>query len=177
KAHGSLVVVAHYPATRTAMERAGLLSHLPTVEQLVEAQVDGFEVANRSPATRPQDQELYARISALCEERGLLRLAVSDDHGIPAGSPCITMIDGELPGDQAAARAFVEGALRERRGIHPVIFPDRPRPVVDPPILDVLFWCHRYLGSLTLLGRLSWLLWGTIVYLVLRPRRPRGSTV
>jgi hypothetical protein len=154
-----VVIVAHYWATMRSMAERNLQEHLPSLEELVHAGVDGFEVANRSPFVSKRDRSLVTQIDNLCRSKGLLRIAVSDDHGIPAGSPCVTFIEGTVPQGREARRAFVETHLRSREGVYPLSFPDRHRPSEDAPFFDVIFWFYRYLGSLNFEGRVSWFLW------------------
>lgn len=174
KEAGSLVIVAHYWTTRRAMEAAGSLDWLPSPEEFAGAGVDGFEVANRSPAVDRRDRRWIAEIDRLCRERNLLRISVSDDHGIPAGSPCITFIEG-VPRDSGGdLRPLVMEALVRRQGVVPLVFSDRRRPEPDVPGFDLIAVPYRYFGSLTVPARLSWFAWILAGWLVLGGRRERA---
>jgi membrane-associated phospholipid phosphatase len=87
KANGALVIVAHY--WRTAAR-----DRVPSLDEFLAAGVDGFEVGNRYDDSSEKLRAGAAEVDAFCRRHGLLRLSFSDDHGVPAGSPYVTWIDG-----------------------------------------------------------------------------------
>jgi hypothetical protein len=158
KRRGAAVIVAHYPATKRRMERDGTVHHLPSPEDLVAAGVDGFEVANRRGPDDAEAMELLRHLDDLCREHGLLRLGSSDDHGMPAGSPCITFVPGTgTPGP--TPRDDVLDRLGNRGALVPVIVRRARVPHGVPPILRGPLWAARYLLALSLWARVSWILW------------------
>lgn len=168
KDHGALVIVAHYWRTHAQMTREGTGHHLPSPEQLVAAGADGFEVANRHWEAGAEGRAFVERLDALCRERNLLRLACSDDHGIPAGSPCITFLPGRFPGDPVKRRAAVLDHLRDRGETMPVVWmrekrAERPSAIIAGPVFVI-----RYFTGLSFLGRVSWLLWFLLALRLMR---------
>ncbi|MAG55824.1 MAG: hypothetical protein CMJ83_06000 [Planctomycetes bacterium] len=174
KAAGAIVVVAHYWRTLRQMEIEGTERHLPSPVELILAGVDGFEVANRHWDALAVDRAIVAKIDALCVEHGLLRLASSDDHGKPAGSPVITFLPGTFPADPVARRAAVLAHLRDRRETVPVVFMRAKRPKQAAAVIGGPGIVARYLAGLGLWGRLSWLVWFLLALRWLR-KEPGGD--
>ncbi|NRA95281.1 MAG: phosphatase PAP2 family protein [Planctomycetes bacterium] len=164
KQHGAVVLVAHHWRTLAKMREDGTAHHLPSPVELAEAGADGFEVANRHWEADPEGRRRVEAIDALCRDRGLLRVASSDDHGIPAGSPCVTFLPGSFPDDPAARRDAVLERLRTGGDAWPVVWmrekrAERPWGVLAGPV-----FVARYLAGLSLLGRFSWLAWFVLAW-------------
>jgi len=175
KQHGAVVIVAHHWRTLAQMTKDGTAHHLPTAVELADAGADGFEVANRHWEADPQGRSEVEAIDALCRDRGLLRVASSDDHGVPAGSPCVTFLPGRFPVDPVARREAVLGRLRERGEAWPVVWmrekrAERPAHVLAGPV-----FVARYLAALPPLGRLSWLIWFLVAWRWVFRSPRRGS--
>ncbi|HYC78627.1 MAG TPA: hypothetical protein VEI02_13450, partial [Planctomycetota bacterium] len=166
KAHGALVLVAHH------WRSAKHVPNLPTPEAFVDAGADGFEVGNRhadAPAAEAEEVSAVARLDALCRERGLLRVSFSDDHGVPAGSPCVTWIEGVTEDDLkreggvailSRLRRDADPAVRiDPANVIPLLF-DRVAPADRrSPFVAVFLWPLDYLRTLGLAQRASWFLW------------------
>ena len=173
KANGCLVIVAHYWATRRVMKSQGFLSHLPLPEEFVAAGVDGFEVSNRVRVAREVDRGWQDEIRSLCKEHDLLMISVSDDHGIPAGSGCITFVEGFFEFGEDRPADVILDRLARGEGIQAVAFSDRRHPHGDPPWVEFLYFLARYASGVSWGGRLSWVLWGGLFWVLTRPRKAR----
>jgi len=172
KANGAVVIVAHHWRTLEAMERAGTAHHLPTPVELADAGADGFEVANRHWEADPLGRSRVEAIDALCRDRGLLRVASSDDHGIPAGSPCITFLPGRFPTDAAGRVEAVLERLRDRGEVWPVVWMRERKATLAPAVLTGPIAIGRYFAGLSLAGRCSWLVWFLVAMWWVRRGRP-----
>ena len=90
KAAGAYTIVAH--AWRTPRHVPA-----PTVEEWKAAGVDGFEVGNRTLDIKASLRNRLQTLDDEVRKAGLTRWSFSDDHGIPAASPCMTWVDGLPP--------------------------------------------------------------------------------
>jgi len=111
-------------------------------------------------------------IDALCRDRGLLRVASSDDHGIPAGSPCITFLPGRFPTDAAGRVEAVLERLRDRGEVWPVVWMRERKATLAPAVLTGPIAIGRYFAGLSLAGRCSWLVWFLVAMWWVRRGRP-----
>lgn len=185
KARGAVVIVAHWWRTRRQMAAARDASggpapldhHLPDPVELADAGVDGFEVANRHWDADSGDRERVAAIDRLCRERKLLRLASSDDHGRPAGSPCVTFLPGRFPEESSARRAAVFDHLRRRGPSVPLVFHRERRAREAPAFLAGPVAAWRYLVALGPGARISFLLWFLVAWrMTVRKIRDSGPS-
>jgi membrane-associated phospholipid phosphatase len=166
KEEGAVVLVAHLWRTRAAMGDQG--SRLPEAGEWAALGVDGFEVGNRHPHPSEIPAEVAA-IDALCREQGLLRISTSDDHGIPAGSPCVTFLPGEFPPPGPERREAVFRQLAARGPAQPLVFSRGPGSL--PWWMEGPLTAWRYLVAMPGPCRLSWALWGLACALALSWRR------
>lgn len=165
KARGALVIVAHY--WRSAHDRPSA----PTIEDLAQAGVDGFEVGNRHREDAEKEREYQLHLDRRSTSLGLLRFSFSDDHGYPAGSRCVTFLENVSQDDLDRGGPAVLALLRRetasagRAGkarVIPLLFdhaaPGRSVPTALVPPVVLL----DYVRELTPAGRLSWLFYGSL---------------
>lgn len=168
KAAGAIVVVAHDWRTWSALGDRGV--ELPTPEEWAAMGVHGFEVGNRHPETSARGLDRLHAIEDVARREGLLRIATSDDHGIPAGSPCITFLRGTFSEDPTTRVSEILAALREPSRVQPIVA-TRGRGVAPLPLrAPVAVW--RYFAALSVPSRLSWLGWVIVIAVLGRRRRP-----
>jgi len=161
---GAVVIVAHYWRTALAMERDGTRAHLPEPEALAALGVHGFEVANHHLEGGVEERRIIRRIDRLCRERGLLRIASSDDHGWPRGIPVASLIRGELGADERAVLAHLSagGAVEPMAARF-----GSPDAKVWWPLLAPI-QALRYVSGMPWAARLSWWLWLLSALLLVR---------
>ena len=145
---------------------SALGGHLPSMNDLLAAGADGFEVANRH--REDEDLSEIREIDAFCRANGLLRVATSDDHGRLAGSPCITFLPGRFPADPAERRRLVLVRLRERGAVQPLVFARARKLTAHRGLFEGLLLGWRYFAALEPFGRLSWLAWTVLAWIACR---------
>lgn len=177
KAAGALVIVAHY--WRTAFDGPPA----PSVESLVAAGADGFEVGNRHREDDPWELAHLLDLDRRISNLPLLRLSFSDDHGYPAGSPSVTFLENVTSEDLESRGAAVLASLRHDASRQEEALPVRAVPLIFdhaapgrsvPAFLVPPVVLLDYLRGLTPPARLSWLVYGitAIVWIVVPfPRR------
>jgi membrane-associated phospholipid phosphatase len=160
RAERATVIVAHSWRTDRTVPGA------PTFDEYAAAGVHGFEVGNRRRETDPAALARLRDLDRRCREHGMLRFSFSDDHGWPAGSPCVSFIEGVSAKDVEAGRGPAILAELRRSGaarVIPLVFhpgdPTRFAPVWLHPIVVVC----EYFRSLQTLQFATWFVAGALV--------------
>ncbi len=182
KRMGAFVIVAHHWLT------AGQVA-TPSVEAYLAAGVDGFEVGNRQ--RQPQSGDDARRLVDLdraCRAAGVWRVSFSDDHGIPAGSPCVTFLAGITEADLRRTGGLrVIGSIQKAGGtpdsrpggieLRPLLFDPAPSRADSPGWFRPPRSIWGYFCSLRAAQRLSWFLGGGLAILwIFGVRIPRSRS-
>lgn len=169
---GAVVVLSH--------GWRGEVEEVATHQALIDAGIDGFEVAGRQQEIDPELIERQVRLEALARERGLLALASSDFHGKRTASHQAMAVRwtgegagandgaaGEAPGPTALAAAVWSALKRERALTCGLLMRPYP-PAAIPKLFRPLFVPLVYFVSISTAERASWMLWVLLATAVAR---------
>ena len=157
---GGVVVASHF--------WRGPAEELPTIESLVAAGIDGFEVAGRNAEAAPEPRARQARIRRAVAEHGLLAFGNSDFHGRRGANHVWNLAPHDVVAPDAEG---IKRLIARRPSVHvPVAV--RTEGVGGPLAAPRL--ASRYLRELTPVRRAVWIGWILVVFGVLSLRDGGG---
>ena len=149
KASGCVVVLSHY--------WRGNEAKLPTLDELVAAGVDGFEIAGRAQETAPRTVARLRRIREAVTKHDLIGLANGDFHGRRAFNYQWNVV--ERRAGESEADAVWAALSRRDRPVRTVVLESEPPPMWASIALRPFHTVASYFRELNLPGRVAWLVW------------------
>ncbi|MFT7618575.1 MAG: membrane-associated phospholipid phosphatase [Planctomycetota bacterium] len=144
-------------------------SEMPSLGDLVDMGIDGFEVAGRNEEAKPKSLDRLENIRLQVAAKNLVGLGNSDFHGKRSWNHVWNLVKRD---DIAASADGVWQILKSQSADHQVVaLHSDPRGGILSPIHAAV----RYGRELPILGRASWLFWIVLVGLTLWPRRKKAE--